>query len=83
MPFVCHIEVTNVCNFKCEFYASSDCRDDCICKKKNVAKKLILYISGSKLTPKLSRKIVDAGIDIILISIEHITSEGYELFMFL
>lgn len=128
MPFVCHIEVTNVCNFKCEFCASTDnpkyskikkgfmeynlfCKvvDDLSCfgegirlkqlifhilgepllhpqiaemiayaKKKNVAEKLILYTNGSKLTPELSRKIVDAGIDIIQISIEHVTSEGYE-----
>lgn len=125
-PFVCHIEVTNICNFKCEFCPSVDnpqiatmrkgfmdyklfCKiiDD-LCefegklkqlsfhllgeplmhpqiaemityaKSKNVANKLILFTNGSRLTPELSRKICDAGIDYIQLSIEHVTGEGYE-----
>lgn len=125
-PFVCHIEVTNVCNFKCEFCAMVDnptidnmekgfmdyelfCKiiDD-LCdfkgklkqlifhilgeplmhpkiaemiayaKEKQVADKLVLYTNGSKLIPKLSRAICDAGIDCIQFSIEHINDEGYK-----
>lgn len=125
-PFVCHIEVTNVCNFKCRFCAATDnpiidlqkkgfmefslfCKiiDD-LCefdgrlkqlvfhilgepllhpqiaemiayaKKKNVAEKLVLYTNGSRLTPRLSRAIVDAGIDYIQLSIEHVSDDGYE-----
>lgn len=125
-PFVCHIEVTNVCNFKCEFCPSVDnpqydemkkgfmdfkmfCKiiDD-LCefegrlkqlifhimgepllhpnivdmiayaKKARVSEKLVLYTNGSRLTPELSRKICDAGIDYIQLSIEHVNDAGYE-----
>lgn len=125
-PFLCHIEVTNVCNFKCEFCTSVDNPEfdkkrkgfmdfDLFCKivddlnmfedklkqmyfhnlgepllhpriadmiayakKKKVADKLILFTNASRLTPKLSRAICDAGIDYIQLSIEHVNSAGYE-----
>lgn len=125
-PFVCHIEVTNACNFKCKFCGTIDnpqiegikrgfmdyglfCKiiDDlsefdgklkhlgfhvwgepllhpqiaemiAYAKEKGVAEKLILYTNGSMLTPQLSRALVDAGVDYIQISIEHISKEGYK-----
>jgi radical SAM protein with 4Fe4S-binding SPASM domain len=46
-------------------------------KAKNVANRIILVTNGSKLTPSLARDIAATNVDIIQISISHVTDEGY------
>lgn len=47
-------------------------------KKKNIANRLILFTNGALLNPKLSRDIMNAGIDLIQISVEGVSDERYE-----
>jgi radical SAM protein with 4Fe4S-binding SPASM domain len=47
-------------------------------KSSNVSGRVILVTNGSKLTPKLARGIASSGVDVIQISVQHVSDEGYK-----
>jgi len=47
-------------------------------KARNVTEVIELFTNGSKLNPKLNKKIIDAGLTRINISVEALSSEGYQ-----
>lgn len=46
-------------------------------KRQNVADELWITTNGSLLNPKLNRELIDSGLDLIRISVESVSQEGY------
>lgn len=51
-----------------------------LAREKNIAEKIVILTNASLLTRELSRDLIRAGLDVIRISVEHISSDGYRKF---
>jgi len=51
-----------------------------LARKRDVADKIIILTNASLLTREMSRALIEAGLDVIRISVEHVSSEGYRKF---
>ena len=51
-----------------------------LAQKRNIAEKIVILTNASLLTRELSISLINAGLDVIRISVEHVSKEGYRKF---